>query len=490
MDLVATVSLLIVLTAYTAFVVDGSAHSSCSSKGEIAAHILWESSQWPSRQLESVSPATLDFSAFNDAMELASSELYGAGFHAFIFDAKGEQVLSRTYGRNFCGSVRWCEGFGDFEFTKHTQIPVFSISKIISAQVFLLSVGLRGLDEPLSESLPDFFSAESAAGSATPRMILSHTAGFQGILSDDVATRKREWLDSTDCFIRYENHYRFNASAMPEIDDDDALENCVRQISRLPLAAEPGTQFIYSDLSFEVLALILKTKTGMSFEEAFQQKLAAPLSLKNSSFVCEQTGSTAHSPHPSIGFCATSEDYAAIVRMLFLGGKDFESGETVVPSAVLRQIFSHQTGEANKIGVADAFFYEGVFGSRCVDSLAQKSSCVDYGLGAMHHFGFKSELWLHGSHSGSNFVIAPNRFAIFIGTHFPGGVSAVMPRTLRAIDAFERTNDFAVKGVAVNGQTVLEMCPTSIALQGDSVCNYCKDPPEFGDDGRLTKPNL
>ena len=73
-------------------------------------------------------------------MELASSELYGAGLHAFIFDANGEQILSQTYGRKYCRTVRWCEGFGDEQFTKDTVIPVFSISKIISALVFLLTV--------------------------------------------------------------------------------------------------------------------------------------------------------------------------------------------------------------------------------------------------------------------------------------------------------------------------------------------------------------
>ena len=166
---------------------------------ENVAHTLWESSQWASKQLVSVPPASLDLSAFNSAMELASSELYGAGLHAFIFDANGKQILSRSYGSKYCRTVRWCEGFGDEQFTKDTLIPVFSISKIISV--------MGSLDEPLSQSLPDFFSNDPAAG-------------FQGILSNDAVAGRR-------CFINYENHYRYNASGTPSI--DITLEKCVQE---------------------------------------------------------------------------------------------------------------------------------------------------------------------------------------------------------------------------------------------------------------------
>ena len=40
-------------------------------------------------------------------------------------------------------------------------------------------------------------------------------------------TGRREWLDSTDCFINYENHYRYNASGTPSI--DITLEKCVQE---------------------------------------------------------------------------------------------------------------------------------------------------------------------------------------------------------------------------------------------------------------------
>jgi len=357
-----------------------------------------------------------------------------------------------------------------------------SITKLVSALTFWSAVGTAALDEPLKTSLPEYFGVPgSHGGDITPRMVFSHTAGFTGIVRKDDAGNP-VWLKVPNCFLRYENHAQYDPTS------NITTESCVKTLAQMPLQFHPGTAFEYSDLAFETLAAIVKVKTGLTFEQAFQKFIARPLGLSKSSYVCNQSGSTEEVPHPAIGLCTTSRDYAKVVQLVHLQGK-LPNGSVVVPAHIIQQILSHQTGQAKKNPSTDPFFYTSLFGSHCVNSATQNASSIDYGMGAMHHFGFKSEAWMHGSHMGSTFYLAPNRFALFFGISFPGGASVVLPRLLRAVYALESSNKFGLRMEENPGRDVevaLNMCPTSVELKGEL---SMRGPAAFGKDGRLVKPN-
>jgi len=336
---------------------------------------------------------------------------------------------------------------------------------------------------PLRQSLPDFFAVPGAQGAdATPRMLLSHTAGFLGHLSGYGSgagpERTPGWLTDLDCFVRYKCHSRYDPEAPAGRQE---LERCVHQISRLPLAAPGGVKWVYSNPGYEIIALLVQRLAGLRFEDAFQQLIARPLGLASSSYECEPPGSTADYPHPATGLCTTVADYGKILQMLLLGGRA-PGGEVVVPAPAIDQIFAAQTRGASLMDT-DPFFDGNLLGGRCVVDEAKASSCLDYGLGAFHHLGFKTEAFAHASHMGSVYFIAPGRFAVVVGTSFVGGSAVIAARILRAIEALEETNHLSVATPA--GEVSAAMCPTSIRLAG-SVAGF--SPSEQHPNGTLVHP--
>ena len=320
-------------------------------------------------------------------------------------------------------------------------------------------------------------------------MIFSHTAGFVGV--NDPA-----WLNDTDCFDRYACHARYDPNSTT------TLEECVRQIAAHPLAAPPEREWIYSDWGYDIVALIVQAATGARFEDAFQRAVAAPLGMRGSTYECDAPGSTADDPHLATGLCTTTADMGKLTRMLLrrgLAGGDGDGGDDdddanatrVLSRSAVAQIFSHQTGDATLTGDAP-FFDANLGGGRCANSATQAASNLGYGFGATHHLGFKSEAWVHGSHLGANFFVAPNRFAFYVGAVYPNGSTAVLARCLRAIDAFERENRWLFRGpdAPALGDANMTMCPTSLELAGNPLDYGVFHGPvaQFGPDGRLANP--
>jgi len=154
--------------------------AAAAGSAEVAPHTIWASSAWPALNLTAAPAAPLRFERFDAAMANVSAELDGLGLSAVAFDASGHRVLARTYGWKYCKTVEWCDGFEDGALGLDTQIPVFSNTKIVSVCVFLATVGVRGLDVPLRESLPDPFAAPDGVR-APPRRPIARGAIGRGL---------------------------------------------------------------------------------------------------------------------------------------------------------------------------------------------------------------------------------------------------------------------------------------------------------------------
>ena len=58
----------------------------------------------------------------------------------------------------------------------------------------------------------------------------------------------------------------------------------IAQICALPLAYEPGTQSVYSDLGFILLGEILQRVTGHSLDQLARERIFAPLGMESTTF--------------------------------------------------------------------------------------------------------------------------------------------------------------------------------------------------------------
>jgi CubicO group peptidase (beta-lactamase class C family) len=231
----------------------------------------------------------------------------------------------------------------------------------------------------------------------------------------------------------------------------------------MPLQHPAGTQFEYSDFSWEVVGLLLERLTNKTIEENFQSIVAGPLGMANSSYDCPGANSSATRSHAAIGLCTTVSDLGRFMQMMLLGGRK-PDGTRVLAPTVVSQIYSGQTGEAKLFG--DEINYTALIPSRCStggDGFPGNYTVLDYGFGAAHYVGWRSEAWMHMGSWGVLHFLAPGRYAAVFSTAYPS-VQPALDRELRVLDELERLNFVDTP-----------MCPTMEKVQGDF---FVKQPAE------------
>ncbi len=130
-----------------------------------------------------------------------------------------------------------------------------SITKVLTATLLMTQVdrGRVELDSPIRTYLPDFRTADIEAVKAiTVRQLLCHTSGLDGDFFTDTGNGPGRLL-------------RF-------------LDRC----ALLPQLFDPGTDFSYSNVAYNVAGRIVETVTGMDFDTALKRLLFEPLGLKQS----------------------------------------------------------------------------------------------------------------------------------------------------------------------------------------------------------------
>lgn len=141
-----------------------------------------------------------------------------------------------------------------------------SISKPITVFGALLLVddGKIALDDPLARFLPEFSRAhvkgetQPAAVSITIRQLMTHTSGI-------AAERPPELQNITRTF-------------------DHTLAQVVALVGQQPLDFAPGSKWAYSSSGIAVLARVVEVVSGQLFEAFMQQRVFAPLEMRDTSF--------------------------------------------------------------------------------------------------------------------------------------------------------------------------------------------------------------
>jgi len=156
---------------------------------------------------------------------------------------------------------------------------IYSMTKPITgvAMMMLFEEGKWQLNDPVSKYIPEFADlkvfALDAAGNAiaadplhpvTMRELMSHTGGFTyGFFSNTPVDKLQREADVLDINI--------------------TLNEMIKRIAKLPLNAQPGSEWHYS-ISVDIQGYLVQKLSGMPFEEFLQNRLFKPLHMVDTGF--------------------------------------------------------------------------------------------------------------------------------------------------------------------------------------------------------------
>jgi CubicO group peptidase (beta-lactamase class C family) len=138
------------------------------------------------------------------------------------------------------------------EATPDSIFQIGSATKLWTSTLVmqLVDEGAIDLDVPVRTYLPEFRIAdEEAAAVITTRMLLNHTAGFEGDIFTDTGT------------------------------GDDCVEKYVATLHDVPQLFSPGEQFSYNNAGFCLLGRLVEVLRGKTYDECLREYLFAPLGL-------------------------------------------------------------------------------------------------------------------------------------------------------------------------------------------------------------------
>lgn len=158
------------------------------------------------------------------------------------------------------------EGFGlnsvdeQKPVTSATLFHMASVSKPFSAIAIMQLVerGLLSLDARIVDVLPYFKMEDPRIQDITILQMLNHISGMPDVMD-------YEW----GC----------------EDAGEDALEKYVRSLGNEKLMYEPGTDFAYSNIAFEILGDVIAKISGLSFEEYMKVYIFQPAGMQSSTFL-------------------------------------------------------------------------------------------------------------------------------------------------------------------------------------------------------------
>lgn len=286
---------------------------------------------------------------------------------------------------------------------------IASMTKPIVSVLALMLVeqGRLTLDDPVSRWLPELAGLKLATGKAparqpTYRDLMRHTSGlaYVGEIRDPAlrATASEAGLDGR----------------LPLL----APAAVLAQLAALPLACEPGSQFLYG-FSTDVLGLAIERVTGVRLGDALREYLLGPLGMVETGFEvpaaatarfarafsddtawhgfadkyaqAQQQGTPMQSGGG--GLVSTIDDYARFARMLMAGGE--ANGRRLLSADSLRQMFANQLDPLNPgpVGFTGPGFG---FGLGLAVRLDWGASATPSTAGELTWFGIcGTVVWLH-----------------------------------------------------------------------------------------------
>jgi CubicO group peptidase (beta-lactamase class C family) len=176
---------------------------------------------------------------------------------------------------------------------KDTIARLYSNSKPIAGVAAMICVeeGLLNLDYPLSKFIPDFKNPVVMVSSPDPEVGRPPAGSIPTVPANREIT-VRDCLRNTTGLLtaqrapaQYLAAHRETAmkAGWFSLQHNVSVREMVEAQASLPLAAQPGTEFVYH-VGYPALGLVLEAVTGQSLEEFYQQRIFGPLGMKDTSF--------------------------------------------------------------------------------------------------------------------------------------------------------------------------------------------------------------
>jgi len=197
---------------------------------------------------------------------------------AVIVERHDEVVLERGYG--------WADRDRKVPFTTTTIAQIGSLTKQFTAAAIVELAEEKKLD--LSDPISKYLAAvPTQSAGITIEQLLTHTSGLVSDCGED----------------------------FDRVTKRDLVHRCLTKL-RNP----PGTQFFYSDLGYSVLAAIVESVTGRSYDDVVRERFLEPLHMR-------RTGTFFNAPlrpQQALGYKDSSAIPPISERLAKLGGDDWD----------------------------------------------------------------------------------------------------------------------------------------------------------------------
>jgi CubicO group peptidase (beta-lactamase class C family) len=233
------------------------------------------------------------------------------------------------------GEVIFKEAFGNL--TVDQKVLMASSSKPVTATVVMILVdqGKLSLDDPVEKYLPEFkgitIKGKPLAKSTTVRHLLCNMSGLPGdFLAESLLKRMRKGVGKAEDDKRGNKIEKGNSGARFTSSVNRSLADSVRELAKGGLATEPGAEFHYCTMGFNVAARVAEVAAGRPFEELSRTVLLEPMGMNNTRYT--PFGLQALRPIPTLpngesrfimaggGMSSTLDDFAAFYQMHVNGG--------------------------------------------------------------------------------------------------------------------------------------------------------------------------
>lgn len=342
---------------------------------------------------------------------------------AYVADGKiaGAVMMIHQHGREvFSEAYGWRDKEANAPMMEDTIFRIASQTKALTSVgvMMLMEEGKLVLDDPLGKFLPEWskttvavakdtktkdrggYDVVPAKRAITIRDLLSHTAG----ISYGTGPGEKAWKDA-------------GVYGWYFADKKEPVSEVVKRMAKLPMAAQPGEQWVYG-YNTDILGVVIEKLSGQTLDAFLKERLIDPLGMKDTSFCLppEKTsrlavvysakdGKIDRAPSPGgmqgtghigqgsyaggpcvafaggAGLLSTAGDYSRFLEMLRQGGV-----------ADGRRYLSRKSVELmSKDTLVSAAYQPGLgfgLGFRVVTDLgkfAQPGSVGDYGWGGAYH---------------------------------------------------------------------------------------------------------
>ena len=197
-------------------------------------------------------------------------------------DLPGLVALVSRGGETHVTAVGTTEFDGDAPMERDTIFRILSVTKPITAAATMMLVeeGVLRLDDPVDPLLPELANrqvlkridgpldeTEPANRPLTLRDLLTFRLGYGAIFTPSPLQEAMTKAGVAP------------GPVMPELAADDLMA----AYGSLPLAHQPGTQWLYNS-GAEILGVLIARATGQSLGDVFQERIFTPLGMKDTAF--------------------------------------------------------------------------------------------------------------------------------------------------------------------------------------------------------------